>query len=140
MIMKNDLFRSISSDLGLNVPFVRGHQTPIKNCWHFSTNGSDTEALYLDETDFKAGMNRIFLVFVSFNVVILAFCLMDTHIHFVLYGKLDECKRFINEYVRRTSQYISERYGEKSKLAGTTVSYQKIEDDGYLKTVICYVI
>ena len=25
-------------DLGLNVPFVKGRQIPVRNCWHFFTS------------------------------------------------------------------------------------------------------
>jgi hypothetical protein len=65
---------------------------------------------------------------------------MGNHVHFVLYGELDECQRFVNEYVKRTSMAIESRHGESKKLRRIPVDFQPIEDDLYLKTVICYVI
>ena len=60
--------------------------------------------------------------------------------HFVLYGEFDECNRFMHEYIRRTSQYISATHGERHKLDGVPIDYQPITDDSYLKTVICYTV
>ena len=130
----------IVSDLGLDRPFVRGEDYPVKNCWHFSTDGSYVDVMFYDETDFVDAMNRIFVVMKGFSIVILAFCLMDNHIHFVLYGEFDVCNHFIHEYVRRTSMAISERHGDRKKLAFVPVNFQKVDTGRYLKTVISYVI
>lgn len=134
------LLAEIISDLGLNVSFVRGESKIIRNCWHFSTDGNAVDAMFYDEADFVAGMNRIYVTLKKYNVVILAFILMDTHVHFVLYGDFDECNRFVHEYIRRTSWYISTRHKETHKLDKLPVSHQAVDTDTYLKTVICYTI
>ena len=142
MKMKLDqkLLAQIEADLGLNVPFVRGQKIKIKNCWHFSTDGTAVDAMFEYDEDFIAGMNRIFIVVQGYNVVILAFSLMDTHLHFILYGSFEECNRFMHEYVRRTSWYISVTHHESNKLDGVPIRHQPVEDDYYLKTVICYTV
>ena len=138
--MDEKLLNEIVSDLGLDQPFVRGRKTIIKNCWHFSTDGKAVDVMFDGEDDFIAGMNRIYVTVKRFRVVILAFSLMDTHLHFVLYGGFDECNRFMHEYVRRTSQFIAAEHGERHKLDGIPIDYQPVTDDVYLKTVICYTI
>ncbi|MBQ8060382.1 MAG: hypothetical protein IJ205_00350 [Bacteroidales bacterium] len=138
--MDEELLKEIISDLGLDKPFVRGQKIIIKNCWHFSTDGNTVDAMFYGVEDFIAGMNRIYVTVKSFKVVILAFSLMDTHVHFVLYGEFSECNRFMHEYVRRTSQYIATAHGERHKLDNVPVDYQSVTDDVYLKTVICYTI
>ncbi len=40
MKMDHELLRQIRSDLGLNFPFIKGQSIPVKNCWHFSTDGN----------------------------------------------------------------------------------------------------
>lgn len=141
--MKKDLFGRwlvIESDLGLNIPFCRGQEIPINNCWHFSTDGNSVDILFLSDDDFRNAMNRIFIISRKYRILILAFCIMDTHIHFVLYGDLQECKSFIHEYVKLTSMDISRKYGESHKMKNAGISCQKIDTDIYLRTVICYVI
>ena len=140
MKITRELLRQLRSDLGLDLPFVKGQVIKVKNCWHFSTDGNAVDAMFYDENDFIRGMNRIYVVLMKYDVVILAFCLMDTHIHFVLYGSFDACNRFMHDYVKRTSQYISSRHGDKNKLDPVPINHQVIDTDSYLKTVICYVI
>ena len=138
--MLEKLPKEIVSDLGLERPFIKGQKIIIKNCWHFSTDGKAVDVMFEDDDDFIAGMNRIYITVSGFNVVILAFSLMDTHVHFVLYGEFEECNRFMHEYIRRTSQYISKVHGERHKLDMVPIDYQPVTDDAYLKTVICYTI
>lgn len=140
MKINDVLLRQMESDLCLNGPFIKGKKIQIKNCWHFYTDGSAVDRLFDDEQDFVYGMNRVYVVSKSYNIVILAFCLMDTHIHFILYGDYDDCNRFIHKYITLSSRYIQFRHGESKKLRRLPVNHQFIDNDFYLKTAICYVI
>ena len=141
MMIDDVLLKQIVEDLGLKVPYSRGQQIPVTKCWHFTTDGSSVDAIYSDADDFVAGMNRIHVVGRSYkDVIILAFCLMDTHIHFILYGEFESCNRFIHDYIRQTSRYISLKYHLRKKLLNLPIHHQKIDTDFYLKTVICYVL
>ncbi len=135
-----DLLIQAESDLGLNTPFQKGQKITVKKCWHFTTDGNAIDRIFDDDEDFIAGMNRIYVVIHNYDILILAFCLMDTHIHFILYGELDACNRFMHEYIRRTSMHISSRHGEYRKLADIPIHYQTIDNDWYLKNAICYTI
>lgn len=134
------LLGQIVSDLGLNAPFVKGETIKIKNCWHFSTDGNAVDQMFYDEADFIDGMNRIYVTSLDYQITILAFSLMDTHVHFILYGEFDECNRFMHEYVKRTSWHISNRYQERHKFDGVPINHQQVDTDFYLKTVICYTV
>ena len=138
MKITRELLKQIVSDLGLDAPFVKGKNNPVKNCWHFSTDGNAVDAIFEDEDDFIDGMNRVFITLQAYQVVILAFCLMDTHVHFVLYGDFDECNRFMHDFVKRTSWYISVKHKESHKLEYVSIRHQAVDNDFYLKTVICY--
>ena len=141
MMKKTDeMLRQIESDLGLNEPYFKGRNLQIKNCWHFYTDGNAVDRMFEDVEDFKAGMNRIFVLDRKYNIVILAFILMDTHVHFILYGPYEECNRFMHMYISMTSRYMSLKYGEKNKFAKLPLSHQAIDNELYLKTAICYVI
>ena len=140
MKINDRLLRQIVSDLGLDIPFVKGRNISIKNCWHFSTDGNAVDAIFLDEEDFINGMNRIYVLARKHNIVILAFSLMDTHVHFILWGLFDDCNRFMHDYVKTTSRYITLTHGDRNKLADVPIHHQVVDTDFYLKTVICYVI
>ena len=140
MAISQELLRQIISDLGLNVPFVKGKTINVKKCWHFSTDGNAVDVMFYDDFDFIDGMNRIFVTLPGYRVVILAFSLMDTHIHFILYGEFDECNRFMHDYVKRTSRHIAIRHKDHNKLDGVPIRHQIVDTDFYLKVVICYTI
>lgn len=132
--------KTMAEDLGLNIRFTKGQEIPVRNCWHFSTDGNAIDGIFFERLDFVVGMNRIYMVKQNYECVILAFCLMDNHLHFVLYGEFDECNRFMHEYVRRTSIYIRNQHGQERHLSQLPIHYQTIVDQRYLKNAICYVI
>ena len=140
MKINHELLGRIVADLGLDRPFVKGQTINVRNCWHFCTDGNAVDALFTDESDFIGGMNRIFTTVRGYRVVILAFSLMDTHVHFILHGEFTECNRFLHDYIRRTSWDISTRRGESHKLKNLPINHQEVDTDTYLKTVICYTL
>ncbi len=140
MKLDSVLLQEIESDLGINITFEKGRRIPVRNCWHFSTDGNTVDAVFEDDEDFRNGMNRVFLVVRNYRIVILAFCLMDTHIHFIIWGSYDDCNQFMHEYIRRTSMDITRKHGHSKKLENVPVHCQKIDNVFYLKVCICYVI
>ena len=140
MKINDVLLRQMVSDLSLDKPFVKGKNLPIRNCWHFCTDGNAVDRLFDDDQDFRDGMNRVFIVRRDFSVIILAFCLMDTHVHFILYGAFEECNKFMHKFVQLTSRHIWFRHAERKKLWRLPISHQFIDNDFYLKVAICYVI
>lgn len=140
MKINDDLLRQMESDLSINAPFIKGKDNPIRNCWHFCTDGNSIDRIFDDRYDFQKGMNRIFVVWRKYKITILAFCLMDTHVHFILYGTYEECNKFIHDYLKLTSMHITKRHKEQKKLLRIPVSHQLIDNEFYLKNAICYVI
>ncbi|MCQ2143757.1 MAG: hypothetical protein MJY56_06785 [Bacteroidales bacterium] len=141
--MGNDreLYHDIVADLSIDcISYERGRDLPVRNCYHFSTDGKAVDMMFLDEEDFRAGMNRIYILAKNYRIVILAFVLMDTHVHFLLWGEYDECNRFVHEYVRRTSMSISLKYGQRNKLRAVPIGHQVVDTDFYLKIAICYIV
>ncbi len=128
------------ADIGIGLPFVRGVERAVRNCWHFCTDGNSTDFIFTGDEDFIHGMNLIFFVARKYHIIVLAFCLMDTHVHFVLYGEFEQCNAFIHEYVRRTSIYVRRTRGDAHKFREIPIAVQKVEDERYLKSVICYVV
>ena len=116
--------------------FSNGH---ISNYWHFYTDGKSVEFFFPDDDSFRAGMELTSRLSAEFEVLILAFVLMDTHIHFILYGDLSECQRFMHKYIKMHSMYLSYNNDIMKGLRNCLTEYQAVEDYTYLKTVIAYV-
>lgn len=111
-----------------------------KGYFHVSSHGLEKNDIFKNHEDFIQGMNDIAIIVLGFDVVILAFCLMSNHFHFVLYGTRSECVRFAEEYKRRCA--IRMRYGAGDVHAMRDVDVQLFHIDSaeYLENVIAYVL
>ena len=74
--------------------------------YHCASKGFDHSILFSDVGEFIAGMNRIGICLAMLRrdhpVIIIAFCLMDNHVHFILYGTREDCLRWMALYHRLT--------------------------------------
>lgn len=79
--------------------------------FHVCTDGSVLPWMFQDESDFIAGVNRIGICYLRTLLEIVAYVLMDNHVHFVLRGTKLQCKKFITLYKQLTGTWIHNKYG-----------------------------
>ena len=111
-----------------------------KGYFHVSSHGLETNDIFKSRQDFIMGMNDIALCVLGYDVSILAFCLMSNHFHFVLYGTIDECRRFVVEYKRRCGMRMRLGCGEVKGLKDVNVQIDMIDSREYLENAIAYVL
>lgn len=111
-----------------------------KGYYHVSSHGLEKNDIFKSRQDFIRGMNDIALCVLGYDVCILAFCLMSNHFHFVLYGTLEECRRFAEEYKRRCGMRMRLVSGEVKGLKDVSVQIDMIDSDEYLENAIAYVL
>ena len=111
-----------------------------KGYFHVSSHGLETNDIFKSRQDFIRGMNDIALCVLGYDVCILAFCLMSNHFHFVLYGTLEECRRFAEEYKRRCGMRMRLVCGEVKGLKDVSVQIDMIDNLEYLENAIAYVL
>lgn len=92
----------------------------------------EKEVIFKSEKDFVYGMNGVAVLALMYGLKILAFCLMDNHLHFVVKGGRDECLRFIKYYKRRLSSLADMTMADEC--------LKEICDEEYLRRVIAYVL
>ena len=107
--------------------------------YHLFSEGFRTESLFDDKKAFIAGMNIIAVCWLKCDVKILAFCLMDNHVHFILYGTLTECNRFIEKFIHRYGIWFHYRYGHH-KYESLKFDIKSLNDERYLLTSIAYAL
>ena len=118
--------------------------TSTAHYYHCATKGFDHSILFSDVREFIAGMNRIGICLAMLRtdhpVIIIAFCLMDNHVHFILYGTRENCLRWMALYHRLTMIW------QKKHRAGNPVDevweYDawQIPDPEDLKEKVAYVL
>lgn len=111
----------------------------IKNCWHVCTEGLADRLMFRDTSDFIEGMNSIALCSVGQKVAILAFCLMDNHVHFVLNGNEENVRRFITRFKKRMGEWVARKYQERNAFHGLGTLIRYIGSRNQLLRVISHV-
>lgn len=104
----------------------------MKGYWHVCTDGLEKGLIFKDKDDFIFGMNGVPVCALRHGVYVLAFCLMDNHVHFILAGDEFSCLNFILSYKRRLFSLAD--------LDGVDVCVKKIGDKEYLLKAIAYVL
>ena len=89
-----------------------------KRFFHWCCNGLNTDLLFANTQEFIAGMNRIAVCWLYCSakgrpVKIIAFCLLNNHFHFVLYGTEEDCELFMEHYRFLTLRWIQAHRGER---------------------------
>lgn len=106
--------------------------------FHICTDGTVLPWMFKDKQDFIAGINRIGICKIVSGVHVWAYTLMDNHVHFVCYGTLEMCKRFITRYKVLTSMWITQKYGQSKQLKDLPTSIIPIRSEEDLLATIAY--
>ena len=106
--------------------------------FHICTDGKAVPWLFQDDEDFIAAVNRIGICAIISKTQPVAYVLMDNHGHFIMYGTLLECKRFINTYKVVTGKHISRKYKVKDPLRDLPVEIIPIKSEEELIATIAY--
>ena len=97
----------------------------------------ETGLWFRDEKDFVAGMNFVAIQAHKSKVTVLAFILMSNHVHFVLCGRWEDVKAFIDGLKSRHSKYLHHKYGTFEFLRRNGVDIQEVSslDEGLEKAI-----
>lgn len=126
--------KNVQDDLGLNVRPAQGQSIPIRHCYHGFSDGSRSEVLFPDKDGFAQAINKLAVTVYEYDIILLAYCLMDNHFHFILYGEECTCELFLKEYARRICR------NSATSAKDIIISLKPLDNDVYLKTAICYVL
>ena len=96
--------------------------------------------IFQSREDFVTAMNDIALCRLRYDVMILCFCLMGNHFHFVLKGSYQECYAFMNEFKRICAIRMRDRSGEVSGLKDVELRFDLLDTQEYLENAIAYVL
>jgi len=109
------------------------------NWYHLYTNGKETRSFLLDDDDFRFCVNLLArCAIVCHGMIIVAFAIMDNHIHNVVSGDRSIIESFFKSFRRRLSVYLSAKYSQGIPDA-FTMQLKEIPDLKTLRNTIAYV-
>ena len=112
----------------------------MKEYYHVSSHGLERNDIFKCDADFVQGMNDVAICVLDYDVSILCFCLMNNHFHFLLFGTLEECRRFAEEYKRRCGIRMRRGCGEVKGLKSLDIQIDFVDSKEYLENVIAYIL
>lgn len=112
----------------------------MKKYYHVCSQGLEKNIIYSNNQDFICGTNDIAICLQKFDIVILCYCLMSNHFHFILYGEKQDCCAFALEYKRRCGIRLRLYKMEVNALHNLKIGINEIEDMEYLENAIAYVL
>ena len=114
-----------------------------KHFYHFATKGLEDDILFGSVQEFIAGMNRIALCLSRLGpdhpVIVVCFCLMDNHVHFILYGTEEDCVLFMERYKQATELWLRHHGGDNLPGKFWQIGHWPIPDKDRLRTTIAYI-
>ncbi|MCQ2187141.1 MAG: hypothetical protein MJY73_02215 [Bacteroidales bacterium] len=112
--------------------------------FHCATKGLPNDLLFGSEKAFIAGMNRIAVCYLKMQrkspVLIIAFCLMDNHLHFILHGTEEDCMSFMQLYKKLTEMWLAKHPEEGLPGKNWEIGIWLIPDQEHLIEKIVYVL
>lgn len=110
-----------------------------RGCYHFSSSHQDTRLLFRSAKDFIIGVNTLALLLIGSGVEIVAYCLMDNHIHILLRGRYKDCLKYYDRVIHRLAQMLGAKYGFSKVLRVDDLDIVAVTSDLQLKREICYI-
>ena len=107
--------------------------------FHVCTDGRTLPWMFQNESDFVAGVNRIGICCLRTDAKVIAYVLMDNHVHFVLRGTMSQCKEFITLYKQLTGTWIRVKYGLNDFLRLLPTNILLLETEDRLLNTIAYI-
>ena len=104
----------------------------MRQYYHICTEGLGNDLIFRTDKDYIRGMNAIGILAYRHGISILAFCLMDNHVHIVAAAANEACRLFVKSY-----KHI---LGKLSGIAEIPSSAILIKDREMLVNEIAYVL
>lgn len=107
--------------------------------YHVTIRGYGRQIIFEDAVDRNFFLDRLELLAAQERVDVIAYCLMDNHVHIVLFDPEGDLGVFMQRLCCVYARYFNERHDRSGHLFQGRYSSAAIEDVRYLLTVVRYV-
>lgn len=107
--------------------------------YHITIRGIDKQNIFLDEDDKRKFISIIKETKEKYNYEIYAYCLMDNHVHLVIYDKEQKISKIMQSIEISYVFYFNMKYDRIGHLFQDRFFSKKVEDREYLKMVCRYI-
>ena len=120
------------------MPRIARKYSKIK-VYHITIRGIDKQNIFFEEEDKYKFLEIINRTKEKYNYEIYAYCLMDNHVHLVIYDKEQQLSKIMQSIEISYVFYFNLKYGRTGHLFQNRFFSKKIEDLNYFLTVCKYI-
>lgn len=107
---------------------------------HVVTRGNGKQTIFESENDRAYFINKMLVLREKEKIVIVAYCLMDNHVHFLLKDEERHLSKFMQRLELSYSRYYNEKYDRVGHLFQNRFFHENIYDTCYLLCVYRYIL
>lgn len=107
--------------------------------YHLSSHHLETQRIFRNDSDYIFGVNSLALLLSGSQVQVIAYCLMDNHLHLLLAGEYERCLGYYGKVLHRIAQYVKINYGVSGILRKEDVDIVAVLTGQQMKEEICYI-
>lgn len=114
-------------------------QTSSTKVYHIILRGIDKQDIFLGNNDYQKFLEIIKETKEKYEFDIYSYCLMNNHIHIIIYDRDDNLPKIMQSIAISYSIFFNRKYNRVGHLFQNRYSSKKIENREYLKTACRYI-
>ena len=107
--------------------------------YHVTARGSGRQAIFEDDDDRRAVLDTLDRQFEKHGVVLLAWCLMENHVHLLIDDASGNLSKAMHDLITCHAQRLNRRTGHVGHVFQDRFGSEAIEDDAYLLEAVRYI-
>lgn len=107
--------------------------------YHIIFRGIDKQDIFLSEKDYNKFLEILKETKKQYEYCIYSYCLMNNHVHMIIYDKYDNLPKIMQSIAIRYSIYFNKKYNRVGHLFQNRYLSKKIEEREYLKAACRYI-
>ena len=107
--------------------------------YHIIIKGIDDGTIFYDDEDRNVFLNKLKVTKKKFKYKILAYCLMNNHVHLVISIENENLSKGIQSLIIRYASYFNRKYDRKGPFVQNRFNSKKVESQRYFLEVCRYV-
>ena len=107
---------------------------------HIITRGIGRQLLFEEPEDYQHYLKALDRYCTETHVNVCAYCLMENHVHLLVYGETEQIILLMKKLGVSYSFYFNRKYDRVGHLFQDRYRSEPVEDDAYLLTVFRYIL
>ena len=107
--------------------------------YHIIIKGIDEGTIFYDDEDRNVFLNKLKITKKKYKYKVLAYCLMNNHVHLVISTENENLSKGIQSLIIRYARYFNRKYDRKGPFVQNRFNSKKVESQRYFLEVCRYV-